>query len=141
LAWGELEAGLVTFDTSALVAISNRRDANHARTTAALDADRGPYIVPVAILAEAAYFIERELGQGVLVAFIDDLIDGRFVLDCGESDLSRARNLVSRYGDLPLGLADAMVIACAERHGGKVMTLDLRHFGVVARDGTIAIVP
>jgi hypothetical protein len=49
--------------------------------------------------------------------------------------------LIRRYDDLPLGLADAAVIACAERNGGKVLTLDLRHFGVVAREGTITILP
>lgn len=50
-------------------------------------------------------------------------------------------NLVRRYADLELGLVDAAVIACAERNGGRVLTLDLRHFGVVAREGTITIVP
>jgi predicted nucleic acid-binding protein len=42
---------------------------------------------------------------------------------------------------LPLGSADAAVIACAERHGGRVLTLDRRHFGVVEREGTISLVP
>jgi hypothetical protein len=37
-------------------------------------------------------------------------------------------------------LADAAVVACTERHGGKGMTLDLRHFCVVSREGTITIV-
>ena len=37
--------------------------------------------------------------------------------------------------NLPLGFADATAIARAERRGGKVFTLDHRHFGVVAREG------
>jgi predicted nucleic acid-binding protein len=63
------------------------------------------------------------------------------VIDCGDQDLARIRMLVNRYDDLRLGFADAAVIACAERYGGRVLTLDLRHFGVVARQGTITIVP
>jgi len=52
-----------------------------------------------------------------------------------------ARNLARRYADLPLGYADAAVIACAERSRGLVLTLDMRDFGVVAREGTIQILP
>jgi len=40
--------------------------------------------------------------------------------------------LVERYEDLPLGFADAGVISCAERNGSRVLTLNLRHFGVVS---------
>ncbi len=45
----------------------------------------------------------------------------------------RVRELVRRYADLPLGFADAAVTACAERHRGRVLTTDYRHFPVVAR--------
>jgi predicted nucleic acid-binding protein len=141
LATGELEAGLVTFDTSGLLAALDRRDINHDRVMAVNRDDGGPFIVPVSILSEVSYFIERWFGATSLRVFIDDLVIGRYALDCGENDLRRIRALVQRYEDFPLGLADAAVIACAERHGGKVLTLDLRHFGAVAREGTITILP
>ena len=63
------------------------------------------------------------------------------MLDNGDRDIPRVRALVQRYADMPLGYADAAVIACAERNSGRVLTLDLRHFGVVAREGTITILP
>jgi uncharacterized protein len=47
--------------------------------------------------------------------------------------------LVARYEDLRLGFADASVIACAERSGRRVLTLDLRDFGPVAREGRIEL--
>jgi len=31
--------------------------------------------------------------------------------------------------------------ACAERNGGLVLTLDLRHFSLVGREGTIKVLP
>ena len=43
--------------------------------------------------------------------------------------------------DPSLGLADATVIAWAERHERKVLTLEQRHFGAVARKGKIEILP
>ncbi len=55
--------------------------------------------------------------------------------------MPRIRALARRYADLPLGFADAAMIACAKRHGGRVLTLDLRHFGVVAREGGLIVLP
>jgi predicted nucleic acid-binding protein len=48
------------------------------------------------------------------------------------ADIARAADLVEKYADLPLGTADACVIALAERLGvTRVATLDKRHFSVV----------
>ena len=137
---------MITLDTSGLFALLNRRDPDHEPVKAALLEDAGPYLVPAGILAEIAYLIERRLGIEVLEVFISDLEAGGFALDCGEEDLTRVRELVRRYADLPLGFADASVVACAERARGregtgKVLTLDRRHFGVVAREGNITPLP
>jgi predicted nucleic acid-binding protein len=48
---------------------------------------------------------------------------------------------MERYGDLPLGFADAAVVACAERNGGRILTFDRRDFDVVAADVGLTIVP
>jgi predicted nucleic acid-binding protein len=98
-------------------------------------------IVPVGILAEAGYMIERELGAAVLRQFLAFAVDGSLTLDCGESDMERVIALLERYEDLRLGFADACVIACAERNGGRVLTFDERDFPPVAREGTISLVP
>jgi uncharacterized protein len=131
----------MTLDTSGLIALVNEQDGDHEQVKEALLADRGPYVVPVGILAEVTYMIERELGGQELDAFLGDLEAGFFTLDCGEYDLSRVRALVRQYADLPLGFADAVVVACAERRGGLVLTLDWRHFGVIARAGLVRVVP
>ena len=101
----------------------------------------GPLIVPVGILAEAGYMVETDLGVAVLRQFLADIVDGSFALDCGESDMSRIIALLERYEDLRLGFADACVIACAERNGGRVLTFDERDFVPVAREGKISLVP
>jgi predicted nucleic acid-binding protein len=131
---------LVTADTSALVALINARDHDHLRMLEALEDELDALIVPVAVLSEVSYFIERDLGAMVLDLFVGDIASGAYRLDCGEQDWSRIHQLVQRYSNLPLGIADAAVIACGERHGGRVATLDYRHFGAVAGEGTIQIV-
>jgi uncharacterized protein len=97
--------------------------------------------VPAAVLGEISYLISARLSSAVLEAFISDLEPGNLTLDCGEQDFPRVRALVRRYASLPLDLVDAAVIACAERNGRQVMTLNPRDFGVVAREGTISILP
>jgi uncharacterized protein len=136
-----VEPALITLDTSALLALLNRRDPDHETVKDLFVGDGGPYLVPAGILAEIGYLVERRLGLEVLDAFLGDLEQRAFVLEHGEEDLARVRELVRRYGDLPLGLADATVIACAERNGGAVLTLGTRHFSVVAREGTITPLP
>lgn len=132
---------MITLDTSALYALVDRRDPDHARVLDELQRDSGPYVVPAGILAELAYLVESRLGAAVMDAVLADLESGAYSLDCGDEDIPRIRGLASRYEDLPLGFADASVAACAERNGGRVLTLDTRDFGVVAREGTIDVLP
>ena len=132
---------MITLDTSALYALLDRRDPEHAGVLEVLQADPGPYIVPAGILAELAYLVETRLGTQAMDAVLADLESGAYSLDCGDDDLPRVRNLALRYESLPLGYADSAVIACAERGGGRVLTLDQRDFGVVAREGTIEVWP
>jgi predicted nucleic acid-binding protein len=132
---------VITLDTSGILAALNRADPDHARARGVLEAERGPLIVPVGILAEAGYMIEADLGQVVLRRFLADIVEGAFALDCGESDIERIVALLERYDDLQLGFADACVIACAERNGGRVLTFDERDFLPVEREGTISLAP
>lgn len=131
---------MITLDTSGLIALIDERDPDHPAARSALLSAGRPYLIPAGILAEVTYFIEARL-PNVLDLFLGDLETGAYTLDCGDDELPRARELVTRYADLPLGYADAAVIACAEANGGLVLTLDRRDFGVVAREGTIALLP
>jgi predicted nucleic acid-binding protein len=131
---------VITLDTSGILAALNRADPDHERARDTLKADRGPLIVPAGILAEAGYMVEADLGAAVLRQFVSDLNDGYYELDCGEGDFRRIGELLERYADMQLGLADACVIACAERRGKRVLTFDRRDFVPVAREGTIVLV-
>jgi predicted nucleic acid-binding protein len=132
---------LVTLDTSAVVALLDHRDKNHSAIIEVVKSSVGNLIIPVPVLSEIAHFVERDLGQATLVALLVDIKSGAFQIDCCDGDWTRVTELIQKYADFPLGLSDSIVIACAERHGGNVATFDQRHFGVVAREGTIQIVP
>jgi uncharacterized protein len=132
---------VLTIDSSGLIALLVARDPDHAAAIEAITEERGALLVPAGILGEAAYMIERRGGADALDVFLHDLEAGAFTLDCGEDDLARIRALVARYRSLPLGFADAAVVACAERSGGAVLTFDRRDFAVVAGEGIISLRP
>lgn len=132
---------MITLDTSAVVALLDADEPAHERVVVALHGERPPLLVPAAILSEVGYFVQRRLGTTAIAVFLEDLAEGQFRYDPGEADLVRIRELVVRYADLPLGVADAAVVACAERSGGRVMTLDRRDFEVVGREVTLTLVP
>ena len=72
--------------------------------------------------------------------FLDDCQKGRFRLEWRESDLSRIQELMRKYADLPLGFADASVLALAEQVG-RVATTDRRHFNVVRTEKRLELLP
>ena len=85
------------------------------------------------VVAEAAYLIGRQLGPLAEARFFRSIANGEILLETlTGADLARMAELVETYVDMPLGGADASVVAIAERLGETMIaTLDRRHFGVV----------
>lgn len=131
---------MLTLDTSAIVALQDRRDLMYQQAFAAIQGDPGPFILPVGILAEVDSMLTSR-SPGSTSHLLGSLIDGSLLLDCGDQDPPRILELIQRYRNLRLGYADASVIACAERNGGRILTFDRRAFEVVARDVPISLVP
>lgn len=131
---------LITLDTSAIMSLLDRRERDHRRVRGAFTEDGGPYLVPAWILAEACYVTAHRLGTRALDVLLEDLGTGAYSFECGEGDVARIRELIRRYADLPLAVPDAAVVACAERNGGRVLSVDA-DFKVIARQGTISVVP
>jgi uncharacterized protein len=92
-------------------------------------------------MCEVGHLAERRLGSRAVDAFLGSLDLGAVQLDCGDRDIGRARELLGRYADLALGVTDAFVAVCAERNGGRVLTLDRRHFDVLARELALTVLP
>lgn len=132
---------MITLDTSAILALLDRRDPDHGAVRRAVTSDAGPWLVPAGILGEVAFMLQSRFVAEALPAFLADLEAGEYTLECGDDELGRVRTLVERYRDLPLGFPDATVVACAEQAGGRVATLDRRDFEVVARETVLELLP
>lgn len=124
---------MLTLDTSGLLALVDGKDGYHGACVAVFDSDPGPFLISTAILAELAWMLETRFPPRLEDTVLDDIRSDAYSLDWHLRDLVRIQELIRKYRDLSLGLADAAVIACAERHGGRILTTDFRHFPVVAR--------
>ncbi|MEV6273013.1 PIN domain-containing protein [Kribbella sp. NPDC051936] len=63
---------------------------------------------------------------------MESLAAGDFTIAECDTELDRIADLMHNYADLPLGLADASVVAVAEALGAReIATLDRRHFSVI----------
>ena len=89
--------------------------------------------MPTLVITAVAYLLETRLGVEAEVRFLADLAEGNLIAEpVLARDWLRIAELVAKYRDLPLGTADASVVAAAERLGiTEVATLDRRHFTVV----------
>ena len=134
---------MIVADTSAVVALLDRDDKHHHVLRAAFEAQPDDWVLPWAILPEVDHIVASRLGAAAARAFRADLAEGAFVVGWGESaDLPRAIELDEAYGDLSLGLVDAVVMAMAESLGAvAIATLDQRDFGAVALKGSPALWP
>jgi predicted nucleic acid-binding protein len=66
-----------------------------------------------------------------------DIASGSYQLEpFAPEDLDRAADIIKRYNDQNVGLADASNVVLAERHGTlDILTLDERHFRVLRGPG------
>lgn len=131
---------MIVLDTSAILALEDHNDVHHVRAIAAIDVNQ-PLVLPAGILAEVDYMVTSRIDPSAMIPVLESLEEGSLELDCGDVDVTRVRELIERYADLPLGYADAAVVACAERLDADVLTFDHRDFDVVAGEGTFRIVP
>ena len=124
-------------DSGGIYGLYDASERKHKAIRKAFETEPGLAIIPMPVLSEVDYLLRTRLGIQAELDFIDDIRSGAFTLEpVSLADLSRSRDLIEAYRDLDLGLADACVIACAERLAiHRVLTVDERHFRVVRISG------
>ena len=124
---------MIVIDTGPVVAAANRKDAYHEQCVKLLQGFPGPLLLPAPLITEIGYMLYSRAGSRAEAGFLRDVADGVYELvQVTAADASRAADLVEQYSDLPLGTADAIVVAVAERFRAvNIATLDRRHFSVV----------
>lgn len=116
-----------------MYAYVDRDDRHHEVCLDLLDTHPGPLVVPMLVVTEVTHLLGSRLGAESEIRFLGDLAAGNLIAEpVMPADWIRIAELVARYRDLPLGTADASVVAASERlRISEIATLDRRHFSVV----------
>jgi predicted nucleic acid-binding protein len=119
---------MILIDTGPFVALLNPHDVEHTRCKEILHAIREPLFTAILVLTEAFHLLTpNSVGADRLRDFILDGGTSLWFLD--QTSTAWAFELMEQYGDHPIDLADASVIAAAESlRTTKVFTLDLADF-------------
>lgn len=123
----------VIVDSGPIVALGDRRDQRQRAVQALLEAEPGSLIVPLTVATEVEYILRKRASWPARLAFVEDLADGRFMVECLTSnELVVLRHLALQYAHLDAGLTDLSVVILAARFGtDRVVTFDQRDFRVL----------
>jgi predicted nucleic acid-binding protein len=119
----------VVADTGPLVAAANKRDRAHDLAAALVTELGRELLVPDPILVETDQLMRARVGAAAARLFLAAVVAGEHsVAFLSAGLLRRAVELDAQYADLDLGIADACVMAYAERHDLPILTFDFEHF-------------
>jgi predicted nucleic acid-binding protein len=133
----------VLVDTGPLVAVLDRSDPDHAKCVETLQSIDERLITVWPVITEAMYLLRSfQTAQDALLEMVESNVVEVLTFETG--DISRVRELIRKYRDLPMDFADAALVRVAEREKiNRIFTLDRRDFQIYrpSRLGRFAILP
>ncbi len=111
-------------DTGPLVAFLSQDDSAHAWAVTVFKQLGAPLVTCDVVIAEAHYLLSRTRnGADGLLALLET--GGLQLASLAELDPALLRQLIFRYRDVPMDLADACIVRLSELHpGSAVVTID-----------------
>lgn len=121
---------MIILDTSGLLSALFEDQLHHAASARALLDAEPPRILSPFVLAETDYLIQKFGGINAELLLLDEVARGVYEIPSFDaSDIKSAREIIAKYGDLQIGLADASIVVLADRFDCRdILTLDHRHF-------------
>ena len=133
----------VLVDTGPIVAALSEADEHHAVCVEQLRLLTGPLVTCWPVITEAVWLLRKypQIARRLLSSFHGQPFD---LIPLGAADLSGITEILAKYEDLGIQLADAALIHLANREGiDTIFTLDRRDFGVIrlARGKRVRVIP
>ncbi len=123
---------MIVIDTSVIVAYMNSADDHHQAASEWLESTDDDLATTPLVVAEVDHLVAARGGQAALSALRADLVAGAYLVEWWQSAIAAIVRIAERYADNGLGLADASLVALAERLDTiDIATLDERHFRAV----------
>ncbi len=121
---------MILLDTGPLVALFDPADVWHARCVTRLEHFEEPLCTTVPVLVEALHLLTpASTGAQRLMEFIAE--GGMQVWFLDDDSLARTFELIVRYANVPMDLADGSLVVAAEQLNiRKVFSIDRRDFAI-----------
>ncbi len=128
---------MILLDTSGLLSAIDESQRHHTACAEILSEAVPPLLLSPFVLAELDYLLATQVDGQAQLALVDEVARGVYRLEpFSADDVAAAGDIMRRYSNLPIGLADASIVVLAERHGTRdVLTLDERHFRTLRAPG------
>jgi predicted nucleic acid-binding protein len=122
----------ILLDASAIVAAADTADLNHGAAVAWFRRADEPLLLGALTLGEVDVVLQRELGAEASLSVVEATVSGAVRLVAPtELDLARAGELLREAAEHRPRLADAILVASAERLGiRRVATFDRRPIAI-----------
>jgi predicted nucleic acid-binding protein len=126
---------MILVDAGPLVAFLSKDDQHHDRVMKVFPLIREPMLTVWPVIAEVMYLLRTSLqAQEGIWELLE--ADALLIADLNADQRKRMRHLMRKYSDLPMDLADAALVAVAERERiSRIFTLDRRDFEVYRPTG------
>jgi predicted nucleic acid-binding protein len=121
----------VIVDTGFWLALANRNDSAHqAAKILFQNLENETFITTWCVVTETCYLLQKRVGIDAPNSFIHKISIGALkVFDINPTHCLRIEQLMQRYRDLPMDLADASLVILAEELGhGQILSVDYRDF-------------
>jgi uncharacterized protein len=123
---------VIVIDTSVIVAYMNAADDYHGAVAGWLDQLADDLVTTPLIVAEVDHLVGARGGPAALKALRKDLAAGAYLVEWWPGAMTSAVKIAERCAGSGLDLADASLVALADRVGTiDIATLDERHFRAV----------
>lgn len=121
---------MIIADTGFFLALASVSDRHHERALAVGARLREPLVTTWPVMTETCHLLATRIGVHAELAYAKSFVDGAFrSFTLSEVHGPRVLELMTRYADLPMDLADASLVVLAEELGsGRILSTDERDF-------------
>ena len=123
---------MVIADTGFFYALMNSKDKYHQQSVQALKIIKSPLITTYQVITETCHLLLQRKGVKYQTNFLKSINQGLVkIFHLEEKHLPKIIELMEKYADLPMDLADASLVVLAEDlDNGMILSTDQRDFGV-----------
>lgn len=117
-------------DTGYFAALANPKDIYHQQAINISQALQADLLTTWPVLAETCHYLIKRVSPLAQSLFLKQVANGIInVIELGSDDALRMAELMEKYADLPMDLADASLVILAEQLGhGRILSTDQRDF-------------